>query len=409
MSVYRWIKLVVILLLMASFFSVSVTSPDLATASNPTVITVPGGDIEALYDAVYDQNRQPRDSVEINLEAGVFALDPSKPFDGRLVLGDNTTLRSSLEMAVDANGIPLVDENNEPTVLVEGAKIDGSAIEPATFGEGIIMVGDNGLVEQLWLDGGGRPGIEITFRGTVRKVRSTNHSIGVRARAVGSEVEGVIEESVITDNASIGIAIIAIAAFLPHPTYSDAELQVNLHRNAAINGNANLVINSGISTENGEIKIEASHNVFRGGSFANIRFTGAQDFLSTGGNNNEAELILTDSLIADGGDGIRVEGGTLHSFSDPSIPLEERHSSNNEAKVKLSDNTFEDNILDIRVEGSLSFTDEPGGDNNEAKVEIEGGDPAALTIEVHDCFPEEAFPTCTSEAAVTFDDDDDDD
>src|SRR5438552_1691790 len=99
------------------------SSPKAAEAKT-TIITVSGGDVEALYAAVYDEHGRPRDNVEINLEPGVFILSPSKPYDGRLVLGDQSILRSTFGMAVDGNGVPELNENNEPIVLQEGAKID---------------------------------------------------------------------------------------------------------------------------------------------------------------------------------------------------------------------------------------------------------------------------------------------
>jgi len=70
--------------------------------------------------------------------------------------------------------------------------------------------------------------------------------------------------------------------------------------------------------------------------------------------------------------------------------------------VNISGNTFANNIIDIRVIGSWSRTGESGGDNNMAKVVIKDGDSTTLTIDFHDCYPEDAFPICNSEAKVTF-------
>jgi hypothetical protein len=404
MSIYGWIKSIVVFTVLVGILIVSVASPA-SVEAKATVITVPVGDVEALYAAVYE-NGMPRNNVEINLEPGVFQLDPSQPFGGRLVLGEATTLRSTLEMDVDANGVPVVDENNEPIVLVEGAKIDGSLLPPEPLGEsgGIIRVGDNGLVEQLWLDGGARVGVVITYKGTVRKVASTRHLVGFTANDLGSGTHATLEGNLAAGNFIIGIALPSNEPAF-HPTGTNAEVRGYVHRNACVNnGVVNFFVAGGVgATANSEAVVKASHNVFRGGAvLGSVRVIGGQNVAPpSGSNNNQVLVTLVDNEITASEIGLKVEGGTL---TDRPLTLEERQSSNNEVKVNISGNTFENNTVDIRVFGSWSRTGEPGGDNNKAKVVIEGGDPTALTIEVHDCFPEEAFPTCTSEAQVTFTD-----
>ncbi|MCB9101233.1 MAG: hypothetical protein H6632_16970 [Anaerolineales bacterium] len=373
-------------------------------SSKGPVITVPGGDVAALYNAVYDENGSPRNNVEINLEPGVFQLDPAQPFGGRLVLGEKTTLRSTLEMAVDANGVPMVDSNNDPIVLVEGAKIDGSLLPSAPLGEaeGLIIVRDKGVVEQLWVDSSQRPGVVITFKGTARKVASTRHIVGFQVQDVGSGTQATLEGNLAAGNVVIGMSLVSNERAF-HPTGNNAEVRGNVHHSASINnGIVNFLVIGGTgATTNSKVAVEASQNIFRGAAIlGNVRVVGGQNSVPfSGSNNNQVKVNLVNNEITDTGIGLKVEGGNL--VNRP-LPLAERQSSNNEVKINLSGNTFENNAVDIRVFGSWSQTAEPGGDNNTVKVVIEGSDPTALTTDIHDCFPEADFPTCTSEANVTF-------
>ena len=77
-----------------------------------TLQIVLGGDVGALYAAVYDENGQPRDNAEIFQEPGIFRLNPEKPFGGRLILGAKSILRSALDIAVDEDGVPLLHEGD---------------------------------------------------------------------------------------------------------------------------------------------------------------------------------------------------------------------------------------------------------------------------------------------------------
>lgn len=371
-----------------------------------TVITVPSGDVDALYDAVYDQNGLPRDKVEINVEPGIYALDPDQPFDGRLVLGEKTILRSTLEMELDANGVPLVD-NNEPVVTEAGATLDGSLLAAAPFGDGIIMVGDNGLVEKLWLAGGALPGVVVTAKGTVREVASTGHSVGIQVRATGKEAHAILEKNLTAGNFIIGISILSLDPLLDHATNTGIEVRVEMqHNTSANNDNVNLAIFGGVgATDNSEVRVEASHNAFReGAALGNVRVVGGQNIFAPGCNDNQVRVSLTDNFIADAPIGLKVEGGNLTPSGPASLPL--RQSSNNMVKVNLSDNTFDNNDLDIRADGSLSGTGEPGGDYDQAKVVIEDGSTTGLTTESHNCFPEVNWSTnstpCTSEATIVF-------
>jgi len=420
MRVDRWIKLVAVLVWWVGALAVGVVHAQAVwagdgddQAEDVTVITVSAGDINTLYDAVYDENSRPRDNVKIILEPGVYYLDPSRPFDGRLAMGKNTILRSTLRMAVDDNGVPVVDEDNEPIVLQEGARIDGSGLDEDVFGEGIIMVGDKGLVERLWLDGhhnpeGGRPGVVITARGTVKGVRSTGHSVGFQVRAAGKMAHATLEGNLSTDNSSVGLGIIALDPFLGHPTGGNVLVRATIRSNALINENfENLFINGGIGSSKNRVFVEAYDNVIRGNipaPFGNVRITGGFDLFTPGSSKNYVEFVSVGNLIADGEIGMDVEAST-HNF-----PGTETQSHNNQVKVSISDTTFENNDLDIAAYGALSFAGEPGGDKNKVEVIIQSNDAesATLTIEAFDCFPEEVFESCRNEAKIKFDDDDDD-
>jgi len=376
------------------------------------VITVPCvneiGDSEALYNAVY-LNGQPRENAEIILGACNFMLDNTQPFDGRLVLGKNSILRSTFRMAEDARGIPQFDDDGNPVVQENGARIDGSALKSEPFGEGIIVIGKKGLVKNLWVDGGFRPGIEITSRGAIKGVRSTGHSVGARIRTAGEEATGSIDHSLIANNAIVGISVIALDPDLEHPTHEEVEVRASIKHNAVLNSDReNLTLIGGIGTNGSEIHARVSHNTFSAvPSSVNVRVVGGFDFQGHGGaNDNEVSVILTDNLIANGAVGLWMETSTLNSgfFSDPSIPLEGRQSSNNETKVVISGNTFQNTTTDIELYGMLSYTGEPGGNDNEATLKIRGN-ATSLAVESYDCFDaynEQEFPTCANEAKVKF-------
>jgi hypothetical protein len=395
MSTQLWAKVITLFVLSVGVLFGAVSAESLAAGR--TVITVQS--VDELYAAVYDEDGQPRDDVEIILVPGpggdVLTLDPfpSRPFGGRLVLGKNTVLRSSLEMAVDEYGAPTLGAEGEP--LEPGVKIDGSAVAPDMFGEGLIVVGDKGLVEQLWIDGSNRPGIAITSRGTVRKVLSTRNTLGGRIHAVDEGVAGTFEGSLFTGNL-LGISIVASDGTIS--AHSDnVKVKARLRHNASVdNAGLNMFVNGGISTSGNELHVEAFHNVFRGAN-TNVSVVGGMDWSGTpGGSNNRVLLILNNNLIASGNLGISVVGGRLARPDSE----EERQSSNNSVKVIGAHNTFQGNGTDIEVYGALSSTGEPGGDHNEVKVVIPNDGAIQTPPVVFSCFPVEDFPSCTNTARI---------
>jgi len=395
-----------------SMISVAAIPAESAVAkSNATVITVPGGDVAALYKAVYDESGRPRDNVTIDLVPGVFRLDPSQPFGGRLVLGAKTILRSTLKMAVDDRGVPVVDGYYEPTVLAEGAKIDGGALAPhpfAVMGEGVIIVGDRGLVQQIWVDtglgpsGSLRPGIEITARSTVRQVCVRGHRIGLRVRAAAKKAHGVIEGSLVADN-SIGMIILSLDPDLGHSTGGKVRVEAIIQHSASVNSTTvNLLIIGGIGSDHNRMDVQTSCNLFGGrASVANVRVVGGQNVLTPGSHHNRVKLRSVGDRFVGAAVGLQVEGGALQSESmSGSFSLPERQSSNNKATAVLTGATFESNLNDIVAYGGISRTNEPGGDHNEVRVVISHAGSPRLTVKAFDCSPEENFAACCNKARV---------
>jgi hypothetical protein len=350
----------------------------------------------------------PRDDVTIHLAPGVFRLAPSQPFGGRLALGARTILRSTLRMAVDGEGVPLVDERGEPTLLEEGAKIDGSALAPpdAFMGEGVIVVGDQGCVQRVWVDPGPggslRPGIEITARGTIEQACVRGQRIGIRVRAAGEKAFGAIVGCLAAAN-GVGIFILSLDPDLGHPIGGRVAVEAVIHCSACVhNAVMNLGIVGGIGSDGNRVDVETSHNLFGGRpTGANVRVAGGQNVLSTGGHHNRVTLRSVGDRIVGAAVGLQVEGGTLQLASvSGGFPLVERQSSHNQAAVELTDAIFDRNDLDIAAYGALSRTGESVGDHNEVRVVMSRAGSSSLAIKAFDCFPEESFAACSNKAAV---------
>jgi hypothetical protein len=403
-----------LLALLAGLFAFAVP----VGADNPRVIQVSSEEIGDLYDAVYDELGNSRENVTIFLEPGVYALEiqsetESRPFGGRLVLGDGTVLYSTLRMAVDDNGVPLVDdESGEPTVLEEGAVIDGSGLVPDPFGEGIIVVGYKGQVARLTVAGGILPGIEVTTRGTVSGVYSWGHSMGFRVRAASAaaRTHGTLKGNVSTGNFA-GISILTNeSARFGDDRVDNAVVRATLIQNACVgNYTFNLAVLGGLGTNNNDFHVTVSGNVFRGVSpdSVNIAVVGGEDFYSPGANHNSVKVALDGNFIADGRFGLALTGGSLQDAdgqSDLSIPREQRKSSNNRVVVTISDTTFQgyDSDDTWAISAVASYADPgadlAGGDDNTVQVTVDGG---PLRTQEHNCLWPAGYE-CTSEATITY-------
>jgi hypothetical protein len=396
--------------LLIGIILVNASSPKAVEARTATII-VPSGDVGALYAAVYDEDGTPRDHVAIILEAGTYELDPSEPFEGRLVLGDRSVLKSTLIMEKDEDGVPIVSDNM-PKVQQEGAIIDGSALVlPPPTAEGLIVVGHKGSVEQLWIDGGTRPGLEITGNGTARQVASTGHSIGFRVRAAGQKAKARLEGCLAAGNFLFGIGVIALGPSMPHPTYGDVKVRATIDRTASVNnGMWNLLVYGGLGTDGSQVHAKVFDSVFRHSDTpaTNVAAMGGITYLERGGaDNNQVKLGILDSTIAGGATGLTAQGGvTLPPYFDPEVPPDERRSSNNRVKVTISDTAFENNATDIVAHGAASMVaDEPYGDYNVVTVIVEDDDATDLLCVVMPCFPDGDLADCTNKAKIIQDDD----
>jgi hypothetical protein len=400
MSARGWIKAITALCLVFSVFSLGSVS---AAPADAAAEVVEVATVDELYDAVYDEYGAPRENIEIRLADGIYALDPTQPFNGRLVLGDGSSLKGGFVMDVDANGVPKAS-GNAPVVLHAGAKIDGSALVlmPPTS-EGLIVVGDRGAVEHLWIDGGTRPGVEIIARGTARHVASTGHWVGFRVRAAGLEAKGILEQCLAVNNSLFGIGVIALGPSMPHPTYAGVEVQATLDRTASLGGARwNLLVYGGLGTDDSTVHAKAFHSVFSGAAETNVLALGGVTYLAHGGANyNQVKLTFVDVLIADGQVGLSAQGGVLWPiYWDPSLPVEENKNSGNEVKVSLSRTSFAGNAADITAYGAFSVSGVSSGDENQVKVIIPASGTPDATVEVWPCFLPDAFPNCTNEVAV---------
>jgi hypothetical protein len=325
-------------------------------------------------------------------------------------------------MALDENGVPMLNDNFEPEKLTDGAVINGTKLEPNLSGDGIIVIGDRGLVEGLQVEGGEapgdlftdprRPGVEITSRGKVRQVYSTNHSIGIRIRAADkATVQGTLEGNVTTGNLLAGISVISTdeSSF----SYDDAPrtnrtVRAILLRNTSVNnGLANLATYGGVGTDRNVVHVKAFYNHFRAGPMAfpfsaNVRIVGGQDFLSRGAHDNKVEFVSVGNVIA-GSDffGLAAIGGQLQDvFSNPNIDPEVRKSWDNEVVVTISDTVFENNQwLDVLAIGSAAYGPGPGGQPNTATVFV---DAESLYTQALPCdFPSIPPVDCPSLATIS--------
>jgi hypothetical protein len=102
--------------------------------------------------------------------------------------------------------------------------LDRSDLTLDTFGKGIIVVGDKGTVRDLWVRGSvvptsnpysrflGRPGIEITSRGTVTGNVVERTTVGLRVRSDSDEsVRGTVVGNYVFDGL-MGVVAIPVGA-----------------------------------------------------------------------------------------------------------------------------------------------------------------------------------------------------
>jgi sugar lactone lactonase YvrE len=259
------------------------------------VIEVPGGDVEALYAAVYDEDGQPRDNVEIVLEPGVFFLEEEdRPFGGRLILGDNTILRSSLDLSLNDDFVPTGEDpcptGAEPAC---GAIIDGSQLpDPENaFDESYIVTGNGSRISRLTLQSdlapgefGDRIGIQLPPHGSdptfavVDRVIVRGTLLGIQiASTTGSNNLGLIRHSWLTEN-HFGTNAVQIAP--DSSGVDEARLEVVASFNLMHdNTEENFLIMPGMGGDRNDMVVSLLDNELGYGGFASVVVQVLENFI----------------------------------------------------------------------------------------------------------------------------------
>jgi hypothetical protein len=315
MSNYRWIKLLAVLSLLVAVLAVNAVSAGLVKADEDddqseevTVITVPSGDVDALYAAVYDENGRPRDNVEIVLEPGVFFLEEeslegeARPFGGSLVLGDNTILRSTLDLPLNEDGVP-TGEDPCPTgeESVCGAIIDGGNLPDIFFDGSYIVTGNGSTVSRLILQGNrsepfeDRIGIQILPKGTsptsavVDRVIVRRTLVGVQiGNTTGGNNNGIIRHSWITEN-YIGADVVQTAP--DSSGINDARIKAKVSFNLMNNNtNESFTLIGGFGGDRNEMVVSLVENEFGFAPFAAVNVQMLDNFLFPDNSSNDNKI-----------------------------------------------------------------------------------------------------------------------
>jgi hypothetical protein len=164
----------------------------------------------------------PMTDVVISLAPRVYALN-----SGRLILGDGTELVSTLELELDADGVPTGNE------VTAGAVIDTSALStPSPIDVGAVVLGRGGRVSHLTVRNsvGFVIGIDMPFGGSVHHVISEGSFQGARMFAGAQDVRGSISQSVMRGYSLAGVAVIQ-SNQLNGMNVSNATIRANLDHN----------------------------------------------------------------------------------------------------------------------------------------------------------------------------------
>jgi len=367
----------------------------------PTVeLTVPAGDVDALYAAVYDGSAS-REGVDIFLEGGTYVLDPLKgPHDGRLLLGDGVELSGGLVLEVDTNGVPT------GAVAHAGPVIDTSAVFTLTpVSPAIVTLGDRGVVSGLTMTRTTQTAvaIDITERGTVEGVIVEGHFEGPRLLPLhdGSNVHGTITGSILRDSGFPGVGVIQGG--------TNARITLTLTNNLITNNGAGVLIHGGSGgADGGRTFVRASGNMFVDNYVGYNIWGAADDAIPNSGSSNNTTILnshsdtITGSFIGVAAAGaIRlcspIAGGCV--FDPTSL------NNNNTVTVRLQNTSFADNFLfDVVVNGvysdDLGNDGDPVGSGNEAKVTLIQPTPGAddLSTGAFDCTP--AVDPCLNSAEI---------
>jgi hypothetical protein len=317
MSKYRWITLLAIFSLLVAGLAMNAVSAGSVKADDDqseglTLITVPGGDVGALYAAVYEENGEPRDNVEIVLEPGVFSLEEKspggdvRPFGGSLVLGDNTILRSTLDLPLNEDGVPTGQDPCPDGEVSDcsGAIIDGSELPDLFFDGSYIATGNGSTVSRLILQGNrsepfeDRIGIQILPKGTSPTsavvdrviVRRTLVGIQIGNRTEGNN-HGIIRQSWVTEN-YLGVDVVQIAPDSSgiNDARTKAKVSFSLMNN---NSSESFTLVGGFGGDRNDMVVSLVENEFGFAPFAAVHVQMLDNFLFPDNSSNDNKIRLS--------------------------------------------------------------------------------------------------------------------
>ena len=365
------------------------TAPAGAGSGGPSVIAV--DNVADLYDSASLTD------VVISLAPGTYVLDPARPNGGRVVLGEGTELVSTLELQLDAHGVPTGTE------IEAGAVIDIGNLTPSFIDVGAIVLGKGGRIIGLTVTGNSfLPfviAIDIPFGGSVHHVIAENSFQGVRIMASVQDVRGSISESVIRNNFIAGVTVVQVNQLDPG-IVNNATIRANIDRNR-IEGFDNefafagLFVLGGFNGSNNRTQLFTSHNVI-GNYPVGIRLSHTDDAGNPLGTDNNTTRLTSrdDTLSGNSFAGLEVLGAFRESLSGSS-------SDGNRATAHMIRTEFSSNGVDVVATGSLSFfDDDQAGENNLAEIILSETNPARglLTRFVDDCFL--PVDSCLNEARI---------
>lgn len=377
---WRSVTTVIVLLL------TSVGLVDIGAAASPDreLIRVPPGDSSALYSAVFDGGR-PRTGAEIVLEGGTYRLDGRRgPSAGRLVLGRNTVLRSSLELADGPGGVPTGD------VVTSGAVINTVKLKPGASlpfdVPGAIVMHADSMVDGLTIRNSGNPSraliaIDIVRRGTVQNAIVERHFQGVRARitgVTGDRTEATIAHSVLRTN---DFAIVAISAD-PVNGADNATVQVSIRNNLVQKNDDGVFVPGAVGDADGgtsgtHITLSSTGNIYENNKVG-LAIQGALASPVSAVEDSATELKSQSDIVADNGVGLSAVGAGRSPFTSVG---EIASANTNRAMALMTNTAFKDNELDVEAFGSASFEmNSTVGEGNRGEVRLANTAPTASQL-----------------------------
>lgn len=405
-------RVLMLLAAMALLLGVLIT-PAGAGDDGPVVFTV--DNVEDLYAAVSVPG------AIVNVAPGDYvldpALDPTAPADGRLDLADGVDLRGPSRLSAGRHGLPDVDETGAPVFRADGepAVIDASNLPPDTFGFGVIVVGHKGTVRDMWVRGSvdpaspdpfasflGRPGIEITSRGTVTGNVVERTTLGVRVRSDSNEdVRGTVTGNFVVDGL-MGVVAIPVGAddtFTSGSTIT-ARFRANRIMRVAFNG---ILIAGGLSGDDNVVSVRTSDNLIQHalfGMFVETRGGGGLDPDPSdirGASRNHITFTSTRDSIDSVAGGYLISGAIREYLVDPGggPPLIGDESNDNTIVGTISRASIQNVFFDIIAEAATTAIFPPPNDapvsgfDNFVTLTLRGiqGSGTPFNVEVADSLP----------------------